>query len=108
MGFWYFKVENEYGSYFACDHDYMSQLNKIFRGHLGEDVVLFTTDGNRKSDLKCGTDKSLFATIDFAPSEYMAVFLHLVWIFLEVKALFKDVRHISIFKGSIFILFDDT
>ncbi|KAB5518257.1 hypothetical protein PHYPO_G00163650 [Pangasianodon hypophthalmus] len=39
------QVENEYGSYFACDFDYLRHLVKLFRSHLGNDVVLFSTDG---------------------------------------------------------------
>ncbi|XP_032218849.2 beta-galactosidase isoform X2 [Nematostella vectensis] len=59
------QVENEYGSYFTCDHDYMSHLENLFRSHLGKDVVLFTTDGFAKSMLDCGTLPSLFTTVDF-------------------------------------------
>ncbi|CAB1328148.1 unnamed protein product [Coregonus sp. 'balchen'] len=39
------QVENEYGSYFACDYNYLRHLTSLFRSHLGNDVVLFTTDG---------------------------------------------------------------
>ncbi|MCI4394758.1 hypothetical protein PGIGA_G00172300 [Pangasianodon gigas] len=35
------QVENEYGSYFACDFDYLRHLLKLFRSHLGNDVVLY-------------------------------------------------------------------
>ncbi len=60
------QVENEYGSYFACDGDYLSHLHDVFRMHLGQNVVLFTTDGDNEGDLKCGTNTSLFyATVDF-------------------------------------------
>lgn len=41
------QVENEYGSYFECDHVYMGQLRDLFRKYLGDDTVLFTT-GNIK------------------------------------------------------------
>uniref|UniRef100_A0A7M4EQ12 Beta-galactosidase n=1 Tax=Crocodylus porosus TaxID=8502 RepID=A0A7M4EQ12_CROPO len=61
------QVENEYGSYFACDYDYLRYLQKLFRHHLGEDVVLFTTDGAGKSYLRCGALQGLYATVDFAP-----------------------------------------
>jgi hypothetical protein len=37
------QVENEYGSYFACDRDYLSALRDIFRKHFGDNIVLFTT-----------------------------------------------------------------
>ncbi|KAF7666248.1 hypothetical protein LDENG_00112860 [Lucifuga dentata] len=61
------QVENEYGSYFACDYDYMGHLRKLFRTHLGEDVVLFTTDGAGLGYLKCGAIQGLYATVDFGP-----------------------------------------
>ena len=37
------QVENEYGSYNACDHNYMIALRDMMKHHLGNDVVLFTT-----------------------------------------------------------------
>ncbi|TSR51429.1 Beta-galactosidase [Bagarius yarrelli] len=58
-------VENEYGSYFACDHNYMRSLNSLFRNFLGEDVVLFTTDGNTDKEMACGSLQGLYATVDF-------------------------------------------
>ncbi|KAG7225826.1 hypothetical protein INR49_014347 [Caranx melampygus] len=61
------QVENEYGSYFACDYNYLRHLTKLFRSHLGEDVVLFTTDGAGLNYLKCGTIQGLYATVDFGP-----------------------------------------
>ena len=35
------KVESEYGSYFTCDHQYMSHLQEVIEQHLGKDVILF-------------------------------------------------------------------
>ncbi|XP_063740149.1 LOW QUALITY PROTEIN: beta-galactosidase [Eleginops maclovinus] len=61
------QVENEYGSYFACDYNYMRHLTKLFRSHLGEEVVLFTTDGAGLNYLKCGSIQGLYATVDFGP-----------------------------------------
>ncbi|XP_031696203.1 beta-galactosidase-like [Anarrhichthys ocellatus] len=63
------QVENEYGSYFACDYNYMRHLTQLFRSHLGEEVVLFTTDGAGLSYLKCGSIQGLYATVDFGPGE---------------------------------------
>ena len=63
------QVENEYGSYYACDHDYMSHLESVFRRYLGGTVVLFTTDGDKDDSLKCGTLPSLYATVDFGTSD---------------------------------------
>ncbi|XP_068185091.1 beta-galactosidase-1-like protein [Antennarius striatus] len=59
------QVENEYGSYFACDYNYLRHLRALFRFFLGEDVVLFTTDGNTDRELTCGTLEGLYATVDF-------------------------------------------
>ncbi|XP_051564790.1 beta-galactosidase-1-like protein isoform X1 [Myxocyprinus asiaticus] len=59
------QVENEYGSYFACDYNYMRHLRTLFRLFLGEDVILFTTDGNTDKEMSCGTLEGLYATIDF-------------------------------------------
>ncbi|KAM6315078.1 beta-galactosidase [Aegotheles albertisi] len=61
------QVENEYGSYFACDYDYLRFLLKLFRQHLGDEVVLFTTDGASRFHLRCGALQGLYATVDFAP-----------------------------------------
>ncbi|XP_040892009.1 beta-galactosidase [Toxotes jaculatrix] len=61
------QVENEYGSYFACDYNYLRHLTKLFRSHLGEEVVLFTTDGAGLGYLKCGSIQDLYATVDFGP-----------------------------------------
>ncbi|XP_036401162.1 beta-galactosidase-1-like protein [Megalops cyprinoides] len=59
------QVENEYGSYFACDYNYLRHLRELFRYFLGEDVILFTTDGNTDREMICGTLEGLYATIDF-------------------------------------------
>ncbi|EPY79419.1 galactosidase, beta 1-like protein [Camelus ferus] len=39
------QVENEYGSYRACDMNYMRHLAGLFRALLGDKILLFTTDG---------------------------------------------------------------
>ncbi|XP_053323139.1 beta-galactosidase [Spea bombifrons] len=61
------QVENEYGSYFACDYNYLRHLLKLFRHHLGDEVVLFTTDGSGLPYVKCGTIQGLYTTVDFGP-----------------------------------------
>ncbi|NXT92595.1 BGAL galactosidase, partial [Anhinga rufa] len=61
------QVENEYGSYYACDYDYLRHLLGSFRALLGSEVLLFTTDGMRVEELRCGTLQGLYATIDFGP-----------------------------------------
>ena len=65
----FFQVENEYGSYFTCDHQYMSHLQDVFEQHLGKDVILFTTDGFNDRMLECGSLPSLFTTVDFGPGK---------------------------------------
>ncbi|XP_036394746.1 beta-galactosidase [Megalops cyprinoides] len=61
------QVENEYGSYFACDYNYLRHLSQLFRSHLGQEVVLFTTDGAGLGYLRCGALQGLYATVDFGP-----------------------------------------
>ncbi|NXV98822.1 BGAL galactosidase, partial [Fregetta grallaria] len=61
------QVENEYGSYYACDYGYLRHLLGSFRALLGSEVLLFTTDGTRAEELRCGTLQGLYATVDFGP-----------------------------------------
>ncbi|NWW64983.1 BGAL galactosidase, partial [Ifrita kowaldi] len=61
------QVENEYGSYYACDHGYLQHLLGSFRALLGSKVLLFTTDSTRAEELRCGTLQGLYATVDFGP-----------------------------------------
>ncbi|NWV71543.1 BGAL galactosidase, partial [Malurus elegans] len=61
------QVENEYGSYYACDHGYLRHLLGSFRALLGSEVLLFTTDSTQAEELRCGTLQGLYATIDFGP-----------------------------------------
>ena len=59
------QVENEYGWYFACDHNYLAFLEQLFRQYLGNDVILFSNNGAKEHALQCGTIPSLYATLDF-------------------------------------------
>ncbi|XP_058389034.1 beta-galactosidase-1-like protein isoform X3 [Diceros bicornis minor] len=59
------QVENEYGSYRACDFSYMRHLAGLFRALLGDKILLFTTDG--PEGLKCGSLQGLYTTVDFGP-----------------------------------------
>ncbi|NWI04587.1 BGAL galactosidase, partial [Tichodroma muraria] len=61
------QVENEYGSYYACDYGYLRHLLVSFRALLGSEVLLFTTDSARAEELRCGTLQGLYATVDFGP-----------------------------------------
>ncbi|NXW97608.1 BGAL galactosidase, partial [Larus smithsonianus] len=65
------QVENEYGSYYACDYGYLRHLLGSFRALLGTEVLLFTTDGTRAQELRCGTLQGLYATVDFGPGSNM-------------------------------------
>lgn len=59
------QVENEYGSYRACDVNYMKHLAGLFRALLGDRILLFTTDG--PEGLRCGSLQGLYTTVDFGP-----------------------------------------
>ncbi|XP_006890724.1 PREDICTED: beta-galactosidase [Elephantulus edwardii] len=59
------QVENEYGSYFTCDYNYLRFLQKCFRRHLGDEVLLFTTDGLSAKSVGCGTLEGFYTTVDF-------------------------------------------
>ncbi|XP_045618256.2 beta-galactosidase [Procambarus clarkii] len=59
------QVENEYGSYPACDFAYTSHMRDLIRQGLGDNVVLFTTDGNGVNYLKCGKIPGVYSTVDF-------------------------------------------
>ncbi|KAG8432230.1 hypothetical protein GDO86_016753 [Hymenochirus boettgeri] len=61
------QVENEYGSFAACDYNYLRHLLHKFQLYLGKDVVLFTTDGDGEGYLRCGSLQELHATVDFGP-----------------------------------------
>lgn len=62
-------MENEYGSYEACDFKYMRHLAGLFRALLGDEILLFTTDGPQ--GLRCGSLQGLYATVDFGPADNM-------------------------------------
>ncbi|XP_014204077.1 beta-galactosidase-1-like protein [Copidosoma floridanum] len=62
------QVENEYGSFKACDKKYMNKLRDIIKGHVGSDAVLYTTDGSSRQALRCGSVPGAYATIDFGTS----------------------------------------
>ncbi|KAI0240842.1 Beta-galactosidase [Lamellibrachia satsuma] len=61
------QVENEYGSYSACDRLYTRHLRNEFIKYLGKDALLFTTDGNGIGYLNCGTIDGVYSTVDFGP-----------------------------------------
>lgn len=53
----------------ACSHDYMSHLRDVFKLHLGNDALLFSTDGNSVDLLKCGAIDGVYAIVDFGPDQ---------------------------------------
>ncbi|ESO84522.1 hypothetical protein LOTGIDRAFT_236200 [Lottia gigantea] len=62
------QIENEYGSYFACDYDYLRFLYQKARTGLGEKAIIYTTDGDGDAYVKCGTVEGCYVTIDFGPT----------------------------------------
>jgi beta-galactosidase len=62
------QIENEYGSYEACDLDYTIWLRDIVSSIVGDTAVLYTTDGAASSYLKCGKVDGVYATVDFGAS----------------------------------------
>ena len=59
------QIENEYGSFFTCDKNYTGQLRDQVKSVLGDDVVIYTTDGAGDNYLKCGKVEGTYATVDF-------------------------------------------
>ncbi|KAG7208473.1 hypothetical protein KM043_014699 [Ampulex compressa] len=59
------QVENEYGSYKACDTDYTNKLRDIIHRKVENKALLYTTDGASASMLRCGFVPGVYATVDF-------------------------------------------
>uniref|UniRef100_A0A5B7BUK6 Beta-galactosidase n=1 Tax=Davidia involucrata TaxID=16924 RepID=A0A5B7BUK6_DAVIN len=64
------QVENEYGSY-GDDKAYLHHLVKLARGHLGDDIILYTTDGGSRETLEKGTIRgdTVFSAVDFSTGD---------------------------------------
>ncbi|KAH1219314.1 hypothetical protein AAZX31_13G331100 [Glycine max] len=64
------QIENEYGSY-GDDKEYLHHLITLARGHLGHDVILYTTDGGTRETLEKGTIRgdTIFSAVDFGTGE---------------------------------------
>ena len=62
-------MENEFGSYASCDRNYTGHLRDLFKQYLGNDVVLFTTDGAGPGYLVCGPIPDVYAGVDFGPGK---------------------------------------
>ncbi|XP_050426969.1 beta-galactosidase-like [Adelges cooleyi] len=59
------QVENEYGSYHACDKAYMIWLRDLYKSYVGHKALLYTTDGCGYAFFKCGAIPEVYATVDF-------------------------------------------
>ncbi|XP_063239683.1 beta-galactosidase isoform X2 [Bacillus rossius redtenbacheri] len=59
------QVENEYGSFGACDRNHTAWLRDLLLSYVGDDAVLFTTDGAGVGYLKCGAIDGVYSTVDF-------------------------------------------
>ncbi|KNA18029.1 hypothetical protein SOVF_074550 [Spinacia oleracea] len=64
------QIENEYGSY-ADDKAYLHHLVKLARRHLGDDIILYTTDGGTRVTLQKGTipGDSVYSAVDFTTGD---------------------------------------
>ncbi|XP_023541998.1 beta-galactosidase 17 [Cucurbita pepo subsp. pepo] len=64
------QIENEFGSY-GDDQAYLHHLVKLARGHLGNEVILYTTDGGTRETLEKGTIRgdAVFSAVDFSTGE---------------------------------------
>lgn len=48
-------------------------MRDLVRRGLGDDVVLFTTDGNSAGYLKCGKIPGVYSTVDFGPGKQIYI-----------------------------------
>ncbi|KMQ85919.1 beta-galactosidase-like isoform x1 protein [Lasius niger] len=62
------QIENEYGSYNACDTEYTDMLKEVIVEKVGSKALLYTTDGSSASMLRCGFVPGAYATVDFGTS----------------------------------------
>ncbi|KAJ9179335.1 hypothetical protein P3X46_011138 [Hevea brasiliensis] len=64
------QIENEFGSY-GDDQAYLHHLVKLAQEHLGENIVLYTTDGGTRETLEKGTIRgdAVFSAVDFSTGE---------------------------------------
>ncbi|CAN8239585.1 unnamed protein product [Cochlearia groenlandica] len=60
------QVENEYGSY-GNDKVYLRHLVTMARGYLGDDIIVYTTDGGTRETLEKGTVSldNVYSAVDF-------------------------------------------
>ena len=60
------QVENEYGSY-GSDTAYIAYLRDLFRSFLGNDVLLYSTDGNAAWYVDRSATPGVYQAVDFGP-----------------------------------------
>ncbi|XP_020581189.1 beta-galactosidase 8 [Phalaenopsis equestris] len=64
------QIENEFGS-FGDDKAYLRYLATLAREHLGNHIILYTTDGGTKDTLEKGSipEEDVYAAVDFSTGE---------------------------------------
>ncbi|XP_065866743.1 beta-galactosidase 17 isoform X2 [Euphorbia lathyris] len=64
------QIENEFGSY-GDDKPYLHHLVKLAREHLGDNIILYTTDGGSRELLEKGTIRgdAVFTAVDFTTGD---------------------------------------
>lgn len=71
------QIENEYGSYPACDKEYLNALYEATIKHFGPNTgyVTFTTDGPNDYMLQCGRlQGKAYSTVDFGTGDVKTPF----------------------------------
>ncbi|XP_075490019.1 beta-galactosidase 17 isoform X1 [Primulina tabacum] len=65
-----YQIENEFGSY-GDDKAYLHYLVKLARRLLGDDIILYTTDGGSRETLEKGTIQgdAVFSAVDFTTGD---------------------------------------
>ncbi|KAI4478761.1 hypothetical protein M0802_014489 [Mischocyttarus mexicanus] len=62
------QIENQYGSYEACDYIYMYKLYEMFKKIIENKAVLYTANGISHRMLRCGSVPGALNTINFCTS----------------------------------------
>ncbi|KAL8159264.1 hypothetical protein V2J09_000801 [Rumex salicifolius] len=64
------QIENEYGS-FGDDKAYLHHLVRVARRHLGNSIILYTTDGGSRENLEKGTIRgdSIYSAVDYTTGD---------------------------------------